>query len=190
MKELLYKLKSGIVGWFGDIKVYKYPMFILCGHTSYKIKGHHVREIIDILKPGDILLRRYDHYLSGLMIPGYFTHGSIFVGDDQIIHLLGDGICKEDPLVFTRCDDIVIIRCTDETLVKEAIKRAHEQFEKDVEYDFDFETDKADRFYCTEFIAYCFVYPRMRRIREGLILPDDFLTAPTYGPYKIIWRKK
>lgn len=187
---LLYRTKSGIVGWFGNIKVYKHPFFILLGHVAYKIKGEHVREIINVLEPGDILLRRYDHYISGLMIPGYFTHGAVYVGDNNVVHLLGGGITTEDILIFTRCDDIAIIRCTDPTLVKEALAQTNRQVAKGVEYDFDFNTDSPDRLYCTEFTAYIYQYPKMIHRKKGLILPDDHLTLPELGPFKLVWRKK
>jgi len=188
-KDLIYEAKVGVIGWFGNVKIYKFPFFILMGHSAYKIKGTHTREIINILEPGDILLRRYDHYISGLMIPGYFTHAAIYTGDNMVTHLLGHGITVEDILVFTRCDDVAIIRCTDQELVKEALRRANEQVEKGVEYDFDFNTDSAERFYCTEFTAYLFQYPKMRQLKKGLYLPDDHLTLPEFGPYKLMWRR-
>jgi len=185
-----YNLKSGFIGWFGNIKLYKHPFFVLLGHAAYKIKGQHMREILNILEPGDILLRRYDHYISGLMIPGYFTHGALYSGDNMVTHLLGQGITVEDILVFTRCDDIAIIRCTDPALVNEALTRSNKQVEKGVEYDYDFNTESPDRLYCTEFTAYCYQYPKMIHKKKGLILPDDHLSLPEFGPFKLVWRKK
>ncbi len=181
-----YKIKSAVIGWFGDIQIFKYPFFILFGHTAYKIKGHHQRQIINTLRPGDVLLRRYNNYLSGLMIPGYFTHAALYVGDNQVIHLLGDGICKEDILIFMRCDNMVVLRVKDQSIVDEAIKKAYEQLEKGTEYDYDFNTNSPDRLYCTEFVDFCFDYPVKPFISHDYIIPDDFMASANFD---IIWIK-
>ena len=175
-----YKFKSAFTSWFGNVKVYKYPFFILTGHTAYKIKGEHQREILNTIEPGDVFLRRYDHYLSGLMIPGYFTHAAIYVGDDQIIHVLGSGICKEDILTFMRCDNIDVLRSKDSTIIQAAIKNAWTQLDKDVGYDYDFDSDSPDLFYCTEFVDFCFGYPVRDSISDNFILPDDFLESEEF----------
>ena len=181
-----YKIKSAIIKWFGNIQIYKYPFFILFGHTTYKIKGTHQREILDTINQGDVLLRRYNNYLSGLMIPGYFTHAAIYVGDNQVIHLLGNGICKEDILTFLRCDDVVVLKYEDQSIIEEVIKRAYNQLEKKIEYDYDFDTDSPDRFYCTEFVDFCFNYPIRNTIIHDHILPDDFFAQMKFD---IIWSK-
>lgn len=186
-KKMLYEIKSSIIGWFGNIQVFKYPFFILFGSSSYKIKGQHQRQIMDILKPGDVLLRRYNNYLSGLMIPGYFTHAAMYVGDNQMIHVLGGGMCKEDILTFLRCDNTVVLRFKDQSKVEAAVKNAYEQLERKVEYDFDFNTDNAERFYCTEFVDFCFDYPVKAEITHKTILPDDFLES---DKFEVVWTKR
>jgi hypothetical protein len=183
---MFYKIKSKAIGWFGNVQVFKYPFFMLFGHTAYKIKGTDQREILNVIKPGDVLLRRYDHYLSGLMIPGYFTHAAIYVGDNEVIHLLGSGICKEDILTFLRCDNIMLLRFKNEPVVNEAITAAYEQLDKGVEYDYDFDTDKPDKFYCTEFVDFCFGYPVKLTIDHDHILPDDFMGSLAFS---IVWTK-
>jgi hypothetical protein len=184
MKDIIYKIKAAVVGWFGDIKIYKYPFFILVGHVAYKIKGQHQRKIINLLEPGDVLLRRYDAYISGLMIPGYFTHAGIYVGDDQVIHVLGKGICKEDILTFTRCDDIAILRHNDKTLTSKAIGKAWEQLDKGVAYDFAFDSKSPDKFYCTELVDFCYSYPVRDKSKGKYIIPDDFLNSVFYAVFE------
>jgi hypothetical protein len=183
---MFYKIKSAIIKWFGDVKIYKHPFFVMTGHTAYKVKGTHQREILGILKPGDILLRRYDNYVSGLMIPGYYTHAGLYVGAGLVIHLLGDGVCKEDILTFTRCDNLSILRHTDSEVIEKAIKLAWEQFNKDVEYDFDFDMSSPKRFYCTEFVDFCYGYivrSSLDKTDKKYIVPDDFLKSE----FKFIW---
>jgi len=184
---MFYEIKSKIIAWFGDIQIFKYPFFILFGHNAYKIKGTDQREILDIIKPGDVFLRRYDHYISGLMIPGYFTHAAMYVGDNQMIHVLGKGMCKEDILTFLRCDNVVVLRFKDPLMVENAIKNAYEQLEKKVEYDFDFDTDSPEKFYCTELVDFCYGYPVKATITHKTILPDDFLES---GKFEVVWTKR
>lgn len=183
---MFYKIKSGFVGWFGNIQIFKYPFFILFGHNAYKIKGTHQREILGIVQPGDVLLRRYDHYISGLMIPGYYTHAAIYAGDDQIIHVLGDGMCKEDILTFLRCDNTVVLRYKDQSITETVVKLAYKQLENKIEYDYDFDTDSPEKFYCTEFVDFCFGYPIKEAITHDHILPDDFLASEKF---EMVWSK-
>ena len=182
-----YNIKSAAIGWFGNILVYKYPLFIQLGHTAYKINGKHQREILDCLEPGDVLLRRYDNYLSGLILPGYFTHAAIYIGDNKIIHMLGDGIVKEDILTFMRCDDIAVLRTKVETGRAPAVSKAEEYLKDKIQYDFDFKFSDDKRFSCTELIHNCYDYfPIKDPMRKNMVLPDDFLHSPYF---QHIWRK-
>jgi len=158
-----------------SLQIFRFPLFILWGHTTYKIKGEDVRNILNIIQPGDIILRRYDHYLTGLLIPGYFTHAAIVMGNNKIIHMLGSGINRQDILTFTRCDDIAIIRCNNEQIKKIAIKKAKKLYEQDVEYDFEFNFSNNTRFSCTELIEYVYNKPKMQRKKKDYIMPDDLL---------------
>ena len=126
------KLKAGFLRVFGDIKVFKWPMFVLYDPGSYKVKGEDMREVIEVIEPGDILLRAYDNYLDGYFIPGYFSHAGLYVGkvaeDDKklirtregeklfrtgsqmVIHAMAEGVFMEDILNFCRCDRMAILR--------------------------------------------------------------------------------
>ena len=178
------KIKSKIISFFADIRIYP-GGFILFGNSSYKIKGPQTREILNVLKEGDILLRRYSHYLGSLIIPGYFSHAAIYVGDNEIIHMLGAGITKEDILTFLRCDDIVVLRAS-EGLAKEAFYQAKAYYIAGIEYDFNF-NDKPDRFYCTEFIDNLFGYPIKTQIGNRIVMPDNFLNS---NFFEVVWRNK
>ncbi len=67
--------------WFGDLKYFKAPFFLVYDPSSYRVKGEDTREVIDIIRPGDVILRGYDHYLDGLLIPGEFSHVGFFYGE-------------------------------------------------------------------------------------------------------------
>jgi len=183
-----YKIQKVIIKWFGNIQIFKYPCFIMLGHTAYKMKGEDVRDVLNVIQPGDIVLRRYDNYISGLMIPGYFTHASIYVGDNKIIHMLGDGIDSQDILTFCRCDEVAIIHCNIEQIKKDAISKAKQYLDSNTEYDFSFDFSNDTRLSCTELIENIFNHPTMIKIKEGYTMPDDFLNLDK-NVFTITYRK-
>jgi hypothetical protein len=131
-------LYERIVTVLGDILVYRWPMFLLYNPSGYRVKGEDVRELIDRIRPGDILVRGYDNYLDGRIIPGYFSHVGLYLGDvtqadadavarvsqgllpggkprvktgkDMVIHALAEGVLTEDVINFCRCDYMAVLR--------------------------------------------------------------------------------
>jgi len=160
----------------GDMQVFKHPLFlILCGSVAYQIKGEQQRDIIDLLKPGDILLRRYDHYLAAFFIPGYYTHVALYCGDNQIVHATTHKVGTEDILTFLRTDHIAILRpiCGEDVKLN-AIDTALKKIGCD--YDYLFDNDVDEKFYCSELISYAYdyVYPsNFSKLKA--IYPDHFL---------------
>lgn len=178
-----YTIKTKLISFFADIRLY-WCGIILFGDSHYKIKGPHQRQILDLIQPGDVLLRRYNHYVGSVLVSGHYSHAAMYSGDNKVIHMLGDGITQEDILVFMRCDDMALLRCKDSDLALPAAQKAKEQLEKDIEYDYDF-TDAPDKFYCTEFVSFCFGYPEFYNKEGKYIYPDDFLASI----FDVIWQK-
>ena len=170
----LYDIKSSTVGFVADIRFYKGGV-ILFGDSHYSIKGPDQREIINMLEPGDMLLRTYNNYLGSMLTKGYWSHAAMFVGGNDVIHMLGDGITKEDILTFTRCDDVAILRSRDISLIPIAIEKANGFLDTGIDYDYNFDK-KPDKFYCTEFVWQCFGCPDIKDVGK-FILPDDFLNS-------------
>ena len=105
---------------FGDIKIYNSPFFILYDPGSYKVKGKEIRQVIDTIKKGDILVRGYSNYLDGYFIPGFFSHVGqylgethqsqdvmpdiikkiFYVGKQVVIHSMAEGVFMEDVINF------------------------------------------------------------------------------------------
>lgn len=126
------KIQEAFLKTFGDIKVFSWPMFILYDPGSYKVKGEDMRQVIECIEPGDILVRGYDNYLDGFFIPGSFSHAGLYLGsvtdDDRrflapgvngssfktgrqmVIHSMAEGVFMEDILNFCRCDRMAIVR--------------------------------------------------------------------------------
>jgi len=177
MKEFLYNLKSNILHFVSDIRIYRYPMFvILWGDTSYKLKSDVKRMVLDEIEPGDILLRTYYNYVGSVFISGYWTHAAIVDGPNHIIHMLGGGIIREDILKFMNCDDIAILRSNKGIeAIQEAVEKARTQLVRGVEYDYDFNTETPEKFYCTELIAYVH---DLKFPTDKIIFPDQLLKCP------------
>ena len=77
--KLSGKVYNGFVKVFGDIKVFKFPLFAVYDPGGYKVKGEDIREVIQKLRPGDILIRGYENYLDGYFIPGFFYQVMLLV---------------------------------------------------------------------------------------------------------------
>ena len=82
--KVLNKVYRKLLAIFGDIKVFKWPMFILYQPQGYGMKGPDVREVLRCIKAGDILLRGYNNYLDGYFIPGFFHFHIVRRVGDQI----------------------------------------------------------------------------------------------------------
>jgi hypothetical protein len=123
---------------FGDLLVYRWPLWLLYNPTGYRVRGEDIRELIDRVRPGDVLVRGFDNYLDGRIIPGYFSHVGMYLGDvtqadadaiaragevehlpgahrvvpgrSMVIHALAEGVLTEDVINFCRCDYMAVLR--------------------------------------------------------------------------------
>ncbi len=184
----LNKLYRKALKIFGDIKVFKYPMFIVYCPNNYRMRGEDVRTVLSLIKPGDILLRGYINYLDGYFIPGVFSHAGMYIGNDTMIHSMAEGVFSDDILNFCRCDKLAILRfntISDEN-IEIACSNAKDLIGK--KYDFEAEEDD-DEYYCTEAVVEFYkhmkdtlrVYPintKIAGITKKIISPDQFLRSP------------
>jgi hypothetical protein len=180
--KLSEKVYNGFVKVFGDIKVFKFPLFAVYDPGGYKVKGEDIREVIQKLRPGDILIRGYENYLDGYFIPGFFSHAGLYLGkvgedenelvergaeksfktgDQMVIHSMAEGVFMEDVINFCRCDSMVVLRRNPD-LESEAGKRvsfrevlaaALSHLGDDYDFRFDFEDFHA--LSCTELVYVC-----------------------------------
>ena len=102
------------------------------------------------MQPGDIVLRGYDCYLDSHFIDGEYSHGSIAISKESIIHSISPSVESIHPISFMMCDRIAIIRTKNQELVSEAVKIANEILENKTKYDFDFNTSDTSELYCFE----------------------------------------
>lgn len=189
MKRFFYELASKFLLFFGDIKIFRFPFWIVYDPDDYQITGKNVKDIIDIIQPGDIILRGYNRYLDGKFIPSFpnnkigkgFSHGAIYIGDFQIIHAVGEGVSQISMFDFLQCDRIAIFR--PRSGQTKAIKIAKKFLKENVPYDFAFQRN-ASALYCFELCAEC--YPNLKFPTKtvsklfGLIRKHDVYVAQSF----------
>ena len=153
MKSVFDSIWRGMLTILGDIKIFKYPMFMVYDPTTFRIKGDDTRDIMDVIAPGDVCLRGYKCYADGMLIPGKFTHSGIYVGNGTVIHSVAEGVSEIDLIDFFRCDRACVMRPIDGKAAMAAIETAKSLIGS--EYDFNFR-DGNGKYYCHEFTATCY----------------------------------
>jgi hypothetical protein len=124
-------LRDRLLTIFGDIKVFKHPLFLVYDPGGYRVRGRDLRCLVDLLQPGDVLVRGFSAYLDGKLIPGHFSHAALYLGktvpadlelvppaargrfvagEQVVIHAVAEGVLMEDILDFGRCDRIAVLR--------------------------------------------------------------------------------
>ncbi len=134
----------------------------------------HVRERLqELLRPGDVLVTRYDVAASNLFLPGYWPHTALYVGDASGPAMRGLELeprivarWREPLRVLEAQKDGVLLRPLERTLAVDAVAVIRPQLApQDVGrglrralrhegkmYNFDFDFFRGDRLVCTEVI--------------------------------------
>lgn len=79
--------------------------------ARHKMIYENVAEMLSILQPGDLILTRTRGELATLLIPGFWKHASIYVGNERIIDAVTAGVSERwlaDLIMKT--DNVVILR--------------------------------------------------------------------------------
>lgn len=172
VSKFFYKLWGKFLTMFGDIKIFKYPFWVVYDPDYFKMSGEKILDAMDTLKPGDVLLRGYDHYLDGVFISlnkpydlesgqkcigngGDYSHGAIYIGNNQIIHAVAPNVDIVSTIEFMECDRICILR--PRKGAKRAIARAKKFLKDKISYDYAFSRGNgASQLYCFELAAECY----------------------------------
>ena len=135
----------------GDIKIFKTPCWInyVPEEFDYKIRGEDICKIQEVIQPGDIILRAYEHYLDSYFIPGKYSHSGVYIGNGQIIHAVAEGVKEIHLIDFCQADGILVLR--PDNGQEKSIERCKKWLGKC--YDFKFNSTDSSAFYCHELTA-------------------------------------
>lgn len=190
MTKLRYKIQKALLRFIGDIKWHGllHPFWFTINAKTFRLKGKHYRKLEVLIQPGDIVIRRFEGYVDKWLIPGWFNHAGIYVGEvndknHKIIHAISDGVVVDDLIDFMRTDHMIVLRAP-EGNQKEAIRRVKAAIGS--EYDFAFDFTETIRFSCTELVSHC--YPGhiagKKRFGRITVVADDIVETPIF---EVVW---
>lgn len=164
---MIYKLWSKFLTWIGDL--------MLCTSPP-RIKGTHIRMLLDSIQAGDIIARKYTYYLDSILIKGEYSHTCWVLNKNRCLHAVSEGVCEIDPIDFVKdSDGFIIIRPIYKNLFK-----CKEFALSRVGYPYDFMFSKKDdsRFYCHEYTNAILKANGLEVAPEhDIIYADDFIKA-------------
>jgi hypothetical protein len=81
--------RDGFMAWMSHVKCIRWPFLLVLDPVGNGIKGEDVRQLLSVIKPGDILLRGHRGYVEGLLISltgtrgnaRRLTHAAVYIGD-------------------------------------------------------------------------------------------------------------
>lgn len=155
-----------------------HPLFFLYHPNLHRIKGYEVRQVLNVLQKGDIMVRRWNGYLNSFFTPGYWAHAGLYVGNNKVINSLREGVIEEDVLDFCRTDSIAVARPR-EGDADAAVTMAYELL--GAPYDYQFQSGNS-AYYCSELCDVC--YNRMFRddysqvAGNRVLTPGSLLNSP------------
>lgn len=112
-------IKQGLLHTMGNVHIYNRPLWFVFNPKGYQIKARQIRKALAVLQPGDVVVRKYNTYLSSYFIPGRFSHSGLYVGKktvqgletEVVVHALGSGVQMQDAMdFFMCCDEFAILR--------------------------------------------------------------------------------
>jgi hypothetical protein len=196
LKKLTFYLRAKILKVFGDLKVFKYPCWLVYDPKGYKASTEDFKVVLKKAEPFDVLLRRYDNYLDAYFIPGYWNHAALFVKqakdsnlDGTVVHFMAEGCVEEDLFKFFKTDYVCLLRPKFDFDVPTVLKRMDLAREKD--YDFGFNTNNYNRLYCSEYIRFVFegcdhgITPV--QLWYGEVIPPDNIAR---GNFEVVYCSK
>jgi len=173
----------------GNTKVFRYPVWFVYDPDQPKVDGSHMLKLMEVAKPGDILMRGWRHYLNGYFIPGDYSHGGIYLGNNEVLHAVPQGVCRCNVIDFINADRICLLRPKKHVSI--AVETALMLESRHLPYDYKM-TKGDEALYCFELCAEC--YRRLANIEKvqpkllgGLIkrsepawLSFSFLNSPDF----------
>lgn len=181
------KLPRFVIKFIGDSFLHNHFPFYIYKPSLHKVKGSEVRKVLNEVREGDILFRRFDGYISSIFIPGFWTHVGLYLGNNRIAHAIGEGVVEEDILDFCRTDHLALVRPSvdiDQTI--KAKKLAIANINNHTQYDYEFKSGN-NKVYCTEFVNNCYsgLYDScfVEQYGNRVLIPDNMYYNRKVAPY-------
>lgn len=167
------------------------------------------------LQAGDVLLEKTPFRLTDSFIPGHWGHAAMWIGDERALRELGlwdhpvvvahraeirrgrgvvealrSGVQMNTLAHFSNVDDLAVLRHRhlDREARREVILQALRQVGK--AYDFNFDTQSANRIVCSELVYHAYGdvrWPTERKLGRVVVSPDNIAQEATGGgPFDVI----
>jgi hypothetical protein len=75
----------------------------------HRLDDEAVRKLSEVLRPGDVILRRTDGTTSNWVIPGYWGHAALYAGDGKIVDATTHDVREVDLAEFCSEGDAAIV---------------------------------------------------------------------------------
>lgn len=141
-----------------------------------RIRAKDIRKLLRVLRPGDIVCRKYTWYLDAYLIPGKFTHSGVYVNTmglaretrfvppiDGIVHAVAEGVVVDDVIDYVKdADGFCVLRprslqdvsiTGSKPLNVSAWASSYAMEYIGLPYDFLFDSESNDAMYCHELSA-------------------------------------
>jgi hypothetical protein len=133
--------------------------------THKGVTGKHYYKASEVLEPGDIFLTKIRGELTGLIIPGYWTHAAIYapiapgIVNEYVMEAEGPGVLQTDLVTFMLSKDALLILRpiqVPEHIREAAALLATRQLGMPYDYLMEFQLTEQKAFYCSELVWWAY----------------------------------
>lgn len=157
--------------------------------THKKITGRDYYAIRNRLRPGTIFVTKIYGELTGLIIPGKYSHAAIYCPvqmspDEMVMEAEGEGVIQTDLVSFIMGKDKILVLdpgLPDEVMFR-AAEIATEQLGDPYDYSFEFHISGQRAFYCSELVWWSYEKACAEFKVESPFKPRLTLGVPTVTP--------
>ena len=124
------RLRDALLNVLGDVKVFRWPMWVVYDPGSYRVKGRDMRAVIERVRPGTCSCGATTRTSTASSsracsaTPGCTSdvrptpigavplahRERLALGEQTVIHAIAEGVLTADVLDFCRCDRLVVLR--------------------------------------------------------------------------------
>lgn len=90
--------RDGFFAWMSHVRYLRWPFLLVSDPIGYGIRGDDVRQLLAVLKPGDIVLRGHSGYVESLIISLTGTRGNATLLSHAAVYL-GDTTAEDEAVV-------------------------------------------------------------------------------------------